>query len=285
MSRMRLSPRFALAAAVALMAGGLAVSASAQNRSSPPRPDSPLPAGSYQQSCRGANMNGNILSAQCTNSRGAPVFSSIDTNGCRGRDIANDNGYLRCNAGGGAGPRPPVPPPAVIPTGSYQRTCRSASIRNDTLQAQCADERGRYVPASLNVRPCGNRDIYNDRGRLGCDARGPGQGGPGGPGHGGPGGPGGPGQGGGVQPPTGGNFEAILYTSANYRGQSLRVRGSAPNLAHYPGFNDNVRSIRIVRGRAQVCVDANFRGACQTLSRSVADLNRIGMGNRISSVR
>ncbi len=281
MSRFRL---IALSGVVVLSAVTSAA-AFAQNRSSPPRPGAPLPSGSYQQSCRGANLNGNILSAQCTNNRGAPVFSSIDTNGCRGRDIANDNGYLRCNAGGGAGPRPPVPPPAVIPTGSYQRSCRNISIRNDELQAQCADERGRYVSASLNVRPCGNRDIYNDRGRLGCNAGGPGQGGPGGPGHGGPGGPGGPGHGGGVQPPTGGNFEAILYTRANYQGQQLRVRGPAANLAFYPGFNDNTRSIRIVRGRAQVCVDANFRGQCQTLNRSVADLNRVGMGNRISSVR
>jgi hypothetical protein len=57
------------------------------------------------------------------------------------------------------------------------------------------------------------------------------------------------------------------------------------NLARYPGFNDNVRSIRILRGRAQVCVDAYYRGQCQTLSRSVSDLHRVGMGNRISSVR
>lgn len=276
MSRLRVSPRFAVAV-VALLTGGLAVSAFAQNRSSPPRPGGQLPSGSYQQTCRGANLNGNMLSAQCPNSRGAPVFSSIDTNGCRGRDIRNDNGYLRCDTNGG--PQPPRPP--QVPAGSYQRSCRSATISGDTLRAQCADERGRYVPASLNVRPCGGRDIYNDRGRLGCNAGGPGNGG-----GWNPGGPGGPGHGGGgVQPPTGGNYEAILYTSANYRGQSLRVRGAAPNLAWYPGFNDNVRSIRIVRGRAQVCVDANFRGQCQTISRSVADLNRIGMGNRISSVR
>lgn len=270
MSRLRLSPRLAAVAVVTLSVAGLAVSALAQNRSSPPRPPGGnLPSGSYQQTCRGANLNGNILSAQCPNSRGAPVFSSIDTNSCRGRDIRNDNGYLRCDAGGG--PQPPRPP--QVPTGSYQRSCRSATVSGDVLRAQCADERGRYVSASLNIRPCGNRDIYNDRGRLGCNA-------------GGPGGPGGPGQGGGgVAPPTGGNYEAILYTGADYRGQSLRVRGPAANLAWYPGFNDNVRSIRVVRGRVQVCVDANFRGACQTLSRSVSDLNRIGMGNRISSVR
>lgn len=268
MSRFR---TFILTGALALAATVSAV-AVAQERSSPPRPGGQLPSGSYQQSCRGANMNGNILSAQCPNNRGAPVFSSIDTNGCRGRDISNDNGYLRCGAGGG--PQPPVPPRPepprpVVPTGSYQQSCRGASMRGNTLTAQCTNRQGRPVSSSIDVNSCRGRDIYNDNGYLRCNAGGPGNGGPGG----------------GVQPPSGGNYEAILYTSANYRGQSLRVRGAAPNLAWYPGFNDNVRSIRIVRGRAQVCVDANFRGACQTLGRSVPDLNRIGMGNRISSVR
>lgn len=280
MSRFR---TFILTGVLALAATASAV-AVAQERSSPPRPGGQLPSGSYQQSCRGANMNGNILSAQCTNNRGAPVFSSIDTNGCRGRDISNDNGYLRCGVGGG-GPQPPVPPRPTIPEGSYQQSCRGASMRGNTLTAQCTNRQGRPVSSSLDVNSCRGRDIYNDNGYLRCNAGGPGGGGGGGWNPGGPGGPGGPGNGGGVQPPTGGNYEAILYTSANYGGRSLRVRGAAPNLAWYPGFNDNVRSIRIVRGRAQVCVDANFRGACQTLSRSVSDLNRIGMGNRISSVR
>lgn len=174
--------------------GALGASAFAQERTSPPRPPgggNQLPQGSYLQTCRGANLNGNMLSAQCTGPTGAPVFSSIDTNGCRGRDISNDRGYLRCNGGG------PLPP----------------------------------------------------------------------------------------EPPVGGNFEAIVYTSAGFRGQELRVRGPIANLANFRGFNDNIRSIRIVRGAAQVCVDARYRGHCVTVRRSVPDLNAIRMGNRISSIR
>ena len=270
MPRLRLAAHIA---AIAALAGGVAFAALAQERSSPPRPPGGnLPAGSYQQSCRGASMNGNILSAQCPNTRGAPVFSSIDTNGCRGRDIANDNGYLRCNAGGGVGPQPPQPP--RVPTGSYQRSCRGPFMNGVVLHAECSNSQGRFVGTSLNTQGCGSRDIYNNNGRLGCTATGPGNPGPGGPGP-----------GGGIAPPVGGNFEAVLFTRANYQGQQLRVRGEAANLAWYPGFNDNVRSIRIVRGRAQVCVDAHFRGQCVTLNRSVADLNRVGMANRISSVR
>ena len=87
------------------------------------------------------------------------------------------------------------------------------------------------------------------------------------------------------QPPIGGNFEAVLYTSAGFRGASLRVRGPIANLANFRGFNDNVRSIRIVRGAAQLCVDARYRGRCLTLRRSNPDLRSVRMDNRISSIR
>lgn len=43
--------------------------------------------------------------------------------------------------------------------------------------------------------------------------------------------------------------------------------------------------MRIVHGRAQICVDSYYRGRCLTIGRSYRDLNRIGMGNTISSIR
>lgn len=215
MSRFR---TFAVVGAVAL-AGAFSATALAQQRTSPVRPPSAqIPTGSYQQTCRGIMMDGNLLRAQCTGPTGAPVSSTLDTNSCRGRDIVNDRGYLRC--GTGAGPQPPRPPRPEPPRPPRPQPPRP-------------------VPPTPPI----------------------------------------------VQPPTGGNYEAILYTRADFRGQSLRVRGPAFNLALYPGFNDNVRSIRIVRGRAQVCVDAHYRGRCVTLSRSSRDLQREGMANRISSVR
>lgn len=57
-----------------------------------------LPQGSYQQSCTNDRMNGSILSASCTSTNGAQVYSSIDVRRCqsRGTDIANRNGYLSC---------------------------------------------------------------------------------------------------------------------------------------------------------------------------------------------
>jgi hypothetical protein len=212
MSRLRSSLPLIACAVI----GALGASAVAQERTSPTRPPSggQVPQGSYLQTCRGAMMNGNMLSAQCPTPSGGPAFSSIDTNSCRGRDITNDRGYLRCDGSGG-GPRPPQPPRPQPP----------------------------QPPRPRPPRPLP------------------------------------------PQPPIGGNFEAIVYTSANFRGQELRVRGPISNLADFRGFNDNIRSIRIVRGAAQVCVDARYRGACVTLRRSVSDLNHVGMANRISSIR
>lgn len=55
-----------------------------------------LPGGSYQQSCNNARMNGSTLYASCTAANGQWINSSINVNNCRGTDIANRNGYLRC---------------------------------------------------------------------------------------------------------------------------------------------------------------------------------------------
>lgn len=218
----RLRSTFTALAILGALSGGVATahasapagdSTNGQARTSPPRPPvgGSLPPGSYQRTCRGANMSGNMLSAQCPGPTGAPIYSSIDTNGCRGRDISNDRGYLRCNSGGGGGPRPPEPPRPVPP------------------------QPPRPVPP---------------------------------------------------RPPVGnGSFQAVVYTGANYSGRYMTVREPIANLANFSGFNDNIRSIRIIRGRAQVCVDSRYNGHCVTIGRSYRDLHQIGMANRISSIR
>ena len=55
-----------------------------------------LPAGSYQQSCTNATMNGGVLTANCPAGNGARTTSSINASACRGADIANRNGRLQC---------------------------------------------------------------------------------------------------------------------------------------------------------------------------------------------
>jgi CVNH domain len=54
------------------------------------------PGGSYQGSCTNIQMNGNVLTANCSAANGARVTSSINANRCRGGDIANVNGRLQC---------------------------------------------------------------------------------------------------------------------------------------------------------------------------------------------
>lgn len=65
-----------------------------------------LPQGSYRNSCSGAFMTGQILTANCRDSRGNTNRSTLDIRGCN-RDIANTNGRLTCGAGNG-GVVPPV---------------------------------------------------------------------------------------------------------------------------------------------------------------------------------
>ena len=209
--------RLRLLAAAGVMAAVSASAVAAQQSTSPTRPPSggQLPSGSYQQTCRGANLNGNMLSAQCTGPISAPIFSSIDTNGRRGRDIANDRGYLRCGGGGGGGPRPPEPPRPLPPV----------------------------PPRPIPPRPEPPR------------------------------------------PPVPGNFSVTVYTGADYTGRSMTIREPLANFGNFYGFNDNIRSVQVQYGRAQICTDSRYNGHCVTISQSYRDLHSIRMGNTISSIR
>ena len=70
---------------------------------------------------------------------------------------------------------------------------------------------------------------------------------------------------------------------ADCRDERGRVRGEVANL-QYEGFNDAVSSMEL-RGRWEVCTDANFRGYCQIVDGSVRNLDRWGLNDRISSMR
>lgn len=158
-----------LIGAVAAILFAAAPAAQAQERASPPRPgydrpdydrpdyDRPgydrIPPGSYQDSCRGISLDGNLLRAQCPGRRGAPIFSTLDINGCRGRDIQNDDGYLRCNASGG--PRPPWPPGP----GPGPRPPQGVDAIGYTLP----DFGGRELPISGPIQNLANYRGFNDQ--------------------------------------------------------------------------------------------------------------------------
>ena len=153
--------------------------------------------------------------------------------------------------------------------GGRWRICRERDFRG------CMDIRG-DVP---NLRDIGFNDMISSLQEVTQ----------GGGGWGGSGGGGGWGGSGGSNP-DGGNWggggpgdTAVLYDQPGFRGRSVTVSGSASNLRNF-GFNDKAMSIR-VRGRWQICSDANFRGQCSTIYRDVDDLTRFGLDRNLSSLR
>lgn len=92
-----------------------------------------LPNGSYQQSCINEQMQGSTLSAYCTAPNGQRVYSSVNLNACSG-DIANVNGYLRCQGGYGYGNNNPY---------GYNNNYGSGENDGDRDERGDRDEHGR----------------------------------------------------------------------------------------------------------------------------------------------
>jgi hypothetical protein len=87
-------------------------------------------------------------------------------------------------------------------------------------------------------------------------------------------GPGGRGGGRGAGGPygPGGSAPVILFSEQEFEGPSLEVRDEIRNLTDL-GFNDAAVSIRVFRGRWQICEHADFRGYCEVLSNSFGRLS------------
>ena len=120
------------------------------------------PAGSYQQTCRDAVMSGVTLSASCQTANNSTRRSSLNTSNCRGRDIGNRDGTLNCDGKPGTAP----------PAGSYQQTCRDATMAGITLTATCQTANNSTRRTSINTGNCRGRDIGNNNGTLTCSGGG-----------------------------------------------------------------------------------------------------------------
>ncbi len=90
--------------------------------------------------------------------------------------------------------------------------------------------------------------------------------------------------GGGGRPPGGGWRQPTitLYEGPNFSGRSITIDQDYTNLPRE--YNDRALSLR-VQGSWQVCQDANYRGQCISVDRDVRDLDRMGLGQAISSLR
>lgn len=79
--------------------------------------------------------------------------------------------------------------------------------------------------------------------------------------------------------------QITFYEGEGFRGRAFTTNKEVWNFDR-SGFNDRASSVVVDGGRWQVCSDAKFEGDCVILRRGSYDsLNRLGMNNRISSVR
>jgi Beta/Gamma crystallin len=77
--------------------------------------------------------------------------------------------------------------------------------------------------------------------------------------------------------------EVILFEHSDFRGRTLTLRGTAPNL-DIINFNDRASSVRVLSGLWEMCTDAYFRGRCATFG--PGDYVSLGgQSNSYSSVR
>jgi hypothetical protein len=120
------------------------------------------PSGSWQWSCRNANVSGRRFTATCTANNGRWVTSSIDLNRCPSRLVGNSNGQLFCE-GGGSGFS------GNLPGGSWRRSCRNPSIQGYVVRASCSSGRG-FTQTSFHMRNCPGWTLGNSGGRLFCES-------------------------------------------------------------------------------------------------------------------
>jgi hypothetical protein len=75
-----------------------------------------------------------------------------------------------------------------------------------------------------------------------------------------------------------------LFESSNFQGQSVLVDRDSPNFVAI-GFNDRAGSVIVHDGSWDMCIDADYRGACRTYTTGrYADLGP-GMSRQVSSAR
>ena len=168
------------------------------------------------------------------------------------------------------------------PPGDYWRSCRNVNLDGygggATLSATCRDDRGRSQSTSLAFARC-NGPVTNRDGQLVCARDSYGRPDYGRQDNGGYYGGGGYSGGGyGSRPGA-----ITLYAGPMFQGPSLSVSRETSNLPKQ--YNDQALSLRVQGGVWQVCADSDFGGRCQIVDRDVPNLNDLGLGEAISSLR
>jgi hypothetical protein len=74
-----------------------------------------------------------------------------------------------------------------------------------------------------------------------------------------------------------------LYSGPQFQGPAFAVNRETTNLPRQ--FNDQAMSLRVQGGTWQICADSDFEGRCQIIDRDVPNLNELGLGEALSSIR
>jgi hypothetical protein len=82
----------------------------------------------------------------------------------------------------------------------------------------------------------------------------------------------------------GGPPSATFFGKRDFQARGVTVDRPVRSFREFD-MNDKISSIAIQRGRWLVCEDDDFRGRCQVIDRDMKRLDRIGMGEMISSAR
>ncbi len=120
-----------------------------------------LPPGSYRKSCKNCYVENGWLHCRCKDGRGGKE-TRLKYTRCNG-DIANVDGYLSCNGGGGQSHR--------LPGGSWRDSCRDGRVQGNEIMAECRNGNGKWVQAWIPVNKC-RGNLANEDGRLVCEGEG-----------------------------------------------------------------------------------------------------------------
>jgi hypothetical protein len=86
------------------------------------------------------------------------------------------------------------------------------------------------------------------------------------------------------RPPASGPARIVLYSDTNLRGTSVELSADEYNFSNIR-FNDKARSVEVKGGVWLLCADANLRGRCEYVDRTVRNLGEIGLSGSISSAQ
>lgn len=154
----------------------------AAGQGAPDASASGMPAGSWQQTCRGPHLSESVLTANCQRRDGAYRYSALDLSSCEGGPVGNDNGRLVCesaaqgggnaapgNAGQDDGGNANAGGAPALPPGSWQQSCTNGKMAGSLLTASCQRSDGGSRFSAVDVATCPGGRVGNFEGSLACE--------------------------------------------------------------------------------------------------------------------